>query len=110
MSVAVLITYREGVASPGPTYLPLATEEVFAGHWLPAAAALGCEWMPLFQSGAPVPLEDFPAVLDELRRLRDHFAAEAHHSPATGVRERSAWLIGELEKIDPGTIKELWIG
>jgi hypothetical protein len=42
MSVAVLITYRDDVATPGPTYLPLATEEAFAVHWLPAAAAVGC--------------------------------------------------------------------
>lgn len=110
MSVAVLITYRDDVASPGPTYLPLATEESFAGQWLPAAATLGCVWVPLFQSGAPVSLEDFPAVLDELRRLRDLFAAEVDHSSAAGVRERSAWLVRELETIDPGTIETLWIG
>jgi hypothetical protein len=110
MSVAVLITYREGVASPVPEYLPVATEGVFATYWLPAAAVLGCEWMPLFQTGAPVPLEDFPDVLDEPRRLRDHFAAQGDRLSATGVRERSAWLVGELEKIDPGSIKELWIG
>ena len=110
MSVAVLITYHDDVASPGPSYLPLATEEVFARHWLPAAKALGCVWIPLFQSGAPVPLADVPAVLDELRRLRDHFAAEPDDSPAAGVRERSAWLVGELDKIDLRTIEELWIG
>jgi hypothetical protein len=106
MSIAVLITYHDSVTSP--SYLPLATEEVFARYWLPAAAALGCIWMPLFQSGAPVPLEDLPAVLDELRRLRDHFAADP--SSAAGVRERSAWLVGELDTIDTATINELWIG
>lgn len=110
MSVAVLIDYHDDVALPGPTYLPLATEGIFSKYWLPAAKALGCVWMPLFQSGAPVPLEDIPDVLDELRRLRDHFAAQGDRLSATGVRERSAWLVGELEKIDPGTIKELSIG
>jgi hypothetical protein len=110
MSVAVLITYHDDVTSPGPEHLPVATEGVFATYWLPAARALGCVWMPLFQSGAPVPLEDVPAVLDELRRLRDHFAAQGDRLSATGVPERSAWLVGELEKIDFGAIKELWIG
>lgn len=66
--------------------------------------------MPLFQTGAPVPLEDLPAVLDELTRLRDHFAAEGDRSSTADIRDRSAWLVGELEKIDPGTIEELWIG
>ena len=108
MSVAVLITYREDVAAPGPTYLPLATEAVYAADWLPAATALGCVWMPLFQSGAPVPLEDLPAVMGELTRLRDYFAATEAADPA--VRERSAWLVGELEKVDPATVHELWIG
>jgi hypothetical protein len=39
-----------------------------------------------------------------------HFAAQGDRLSATGVRERSAWLVGELEKIDPATIKELSIG
>jgi hypothetical protein len=43
MSVAVLIIYRDGVVSPGPEYLPLATEGAFVTYWLPAARALGCE-------------------------------------------------------------------
>ncbi len=110
MSVAVLIIYRDSVVLSGPTYLPLATEEIFNKHWTPAAASLGCVWVPLFRSGAPVPVEDLPSVLDELRRLRDYFAAEIDSPSTIGVCQRSTWLVGELEKIDPGTIKELWIG
>lgn len=119
MSVAVLITYHDGVASPGPKYLPVATERTFAEQWVTAATALGCVWMPLFQSGVPVPLEDFPTVLAELRQLRDYFTAETDRSATAsagalpgvrGIRERSTWLIEELEKIDLATIKELWIG
>jgi hypothetical protein len=110
MSVAVLINYHDDVASPGRDYLPVATEGIFSKYWVPAAEALGCVWMPDFQTGAPVPLEDFPDVLDEFRRLRDYFAAHDDRSSNADVRARSAWLVGELEKLDPGTIKELWIG
>ena len=109
MTISVLIVYRDDVGSPGPTELPLATAGVFSRYWLPAAATLGCVWAPLFQGGVPVSHDDFPAVLDELRRLRDHFAAQTDRSFAD-VRERSAWLVRELEKIDPRTIAELDIG
>jgi len=110
MSIAVLITYLEDIVSPGPDYLPLATEDVFATHWLPAAATSNCVWMPLFQSGAPVPIEDIPTVLDEFRRLRNQFAVVVDGSTKADVRERSAWLIDELEKIDLSTIKSMFIG
>ena len=81
---------------------------MFAESWLPAAAALGCVWIPLFQTGTPVPLEDLPAVLAELERVRDHFA----RTPGTSehVRERSHWLVDELARLDPASISELFIG
>jgi hypothetical protein len=49
-------------------------------------------------------------VLDEFRRVRDYFATHHGRSSNPDVRKRSARLVGELEKLDPGTIKELWIG
>ena len=73
MSVAVVITFRNEDTT-GPTYLPVATEEIFAAYWLPAAARLGLVWMPLFQSGTTVAIEDFPSVRAEFEQMRDHFA------------------------------------
>ena len=107
MSVAVLITRRNETDS-GANYLPLATEDTFAQYWLPAAAELGCVWVPLFRTGTPVPLEDLPAVLAELERLRDYF--ERTPGMSEDVRERSRWLVNALSRLDPTEIREVFIG
>jgi len=130
MSVAVVITYRDDAGpDPGRDYLPVATEGVYAKYWLTAARALGCVWLPLHQTGAPVALEDLPVALAELELVRDYFARlplredqETYMIGARGdavfasaetvehLRERSRWLVDELAKIDPAKIRELFIG
>lgn len=130
MSVAVVITYRDDAGpDPGRDYLPVATEGVYDKYWLTAAKELGCVWLPLYQTGAPVALEDLPAVLADLEQVRDYFARlppsddqETYMIGARGnavlasaetvehLRERSRWLVEELTKIDPAKIRELFIG
>ena len=106
MSVAVLIKYLDAAsatASGARDYLPVATEGVYSTSWVPAALKLGCTRLPSFQTGAPVPLEDLAAVIDEFRRLRDYFQRD----PTSPLAERSRWIVGELEKLDPSTIAEV---
>src|SRR5262249_34642606 len=109
MSVAVLIDYVDpaaAVASGARECLPVATEGVYSKYWLPAARKLGCRWLPWFQAGAPVPLEDLPAVISEFLRVRD----DLQRDPTSHVAERSRWLVAQLEQLDPSTIAELYIG
>jgi hypothetical protein len=110
MSVAVVITFRDEDVTR-PTYLPVATEAIFSAHWMPIAARLGLLWMPLFQSGAAVAIEDLPAVRGEFDQLRDYFAqAPDDTAMIEHLRERSQWLSAELARIDPATIRDLYIG
>jgi len=109
MSVAVAIKYLEpaaAAASGARDELPVATEGVYSKYWMPAALELGCTWLTWFQTGAPVPLKDLPAVIDEFRRVRDYFQRD----PTSPVAERSRWLVDELERLDPSTLAELFIG
>jgi hypothetical protein len=109
MSVAVLIDYiDEAAAAAGGVrdYLPVATSRLFSVYWLPAARDLDCAWIPQFETGADVPLADLPAVIEEFRRVRDYF----QRHPTSPVAERSRWLVDELERLDPSTIAELYIG
>ena len=110
MSIAVVITFRnEGAA--GPSYLPVATENIFSSYWLPAAAQLNLVWMPLFQSGTAVAIEDFPEVRAEFEQMRDHFArAPEDAAMIEHLRERSRWLSAELARLDPANIRDLFIG
>ncbi|MET4023191.1 hypothetical protein [Bradyrhizobium sp. S3.2.12] len=110
MSVAVVITFRNEDTT-GPTYLPVATEEIFAAYWLPAAARLGLVWMPLFQSGTTVAIEDFASVRAEFEQMRDHFArAPEGAAMIEHLRDRSRWLSAELARLDPANIRDLFIG
>jgi hypothetical protein len=110
MSVAVVITFRDEDAV-GPSYLPVATEAIFSAHWLPAAERLGLVWMPLFQSGTTVAIEDIPTVRAEFEQLRDYFArAPDDVVMIEHLRERSKWLSTELARIDPAMIRDLFIG
>lgn len=91
MSVALL------VESPlGNQLTPIATEAVFAQYWLTAALELGLRWVPLFQSGLPIPLADRDDVLTELRCLRQHWVARGE----AALTERLERLIGALEAVD----------
>lgn len=88
MSVAVLIDYVDpaaAAASGARDYLPVATEGVYSKYWVPAALELGCTWLPQFQTGVPVRLENLPAVIEEFRRVRDYFQRD----PTSPVAERS---------------------
>jgi hypothetical protein len=106
MSIAVLISYRD--SSRSETYVPLATESAFAEHWLPAAAALGCVWIPMFRTGTTISPEELPAVRAELEQMRDHFARVPGASEH--VRERSRWIVEQLSQIEPAAIHEVFIG
>ena len=110
MSIAVVITFRNEDTT-GAAYLPVATEGIFAVYWLPAAARLGLVWMPLFQSGTTVAIDDFPSVCAEFEQMRDHFArAPEHAAMIEHLRERSRWLSAELAHLDLATIRDLFIG
>jgi hypothetical protein len=109
MSVAVLIDYVDPAAAAAAgarEYLPVATEGVYSKHWVPAAHALGCAWLPRFQEGVAVPLDEFLVVLKEFRRIRDYFERD----PTSRLAERSKWLVEELERLDPSAIADLFIG
>lgn len=110
MSIAVVITLRnEG--SAGEAYFPVTTEDIFAAYWLPAAARLGLVWMPLFQGGTTVAIEAFPSVRAEFEQMRDEFARAAERAPMIEhLRERSRLLGAELARLDPATIRDLFIG
>ena len=72
MSVAAMVHFK----SPDrqALYVPFATEDVFSHYWLPAAKRHGLQWIPQFEDGASVPLDDLPSVLAEIKQIRE-FAA-----------------------------------
>lgn len=95
--MAVTLYIRPVGAPPEAGRLvPIATQDVFRRYWLPASQALSLVWVPLFETGLPLPSEDCPDVLAELRRLKAWI--EAHQPEAAEIiLARVEHLISELE-------------
>lgn len=110
MSVGVLIQFKSDQREP--VYIPVATEQLYAKHWVAAARTQGMEWMPQFQIGAPVPLDALPTVLEELASLQDHF----RHNPCIepGLSEsfvsRIQYILDSLSSLELDQIEEIFIG
>ena len=111
MSVGLLIT-NSGDRTDS-NWIPVATQAVFAGYWVPAAHLLGLQWVPLFETGTSVDKEDLPAILDELDVLK-RWLTRAPPSLPEGMAEfmttRLNRLAAELDAIRDVPEAEIFIG
>jgi hypothetical protein len=80
MSVLLKITHT-GAGGAASSSTPLATEEIFERLWMRGALQINAKWIPLFQSGIDVEVDDLSSICEELRSLR-HWAEIAHLDPA----------------------------
>jgi hypothetical protein len=94
MSVSLVVEYSD--PEKNTRLIPIATERIFDEYWQPACKALGLKWIPLFQSGLPLPPEDIPDVLEELSRLETHLSSGSRPDIPADVREQILSRIGML--------------
>jgi hypothetical protein len=97
MSVGLLIRKRGQDRAQG-RYVPVATEEVFVQHWVPACRSLGLSWVPLFETGVQVAGDDIEAVLAELR-VFEQWLRQAPPPGAKAISDRLQRLIQELSLV-----------
>ncbi|NPD23624.1 hypothetical protein [Corallococcus exiguus] len=105
MSVAFLITFK--AKDRDSLYIPVATQGAYHALWLPTAEKLGLKWVPLFENGPTVDVGDLPAVMDELRKLRDAMAGNPKNE---SLLERIDWILEGLSGLDPNEVSEIAIG
>ena len=105
MSVAILVEFKD--SSRNALYIPLATEGTYSSEWVPLAKSQGLSWLPLFQSGTTVSVEDLPTVVNEFRRLR---AALASNPRLQFMAERLDVVLERFRDIDSREIAEIFIG
>ncbi|RYZ16292.1 MAG: hypothetical protein EOO70_04790 [Myxococcaceae bacterium] len=105
MSVAILITFK--AKDRDSLYIPVATQGAYHALWLPTAEKLGLKWIPLFENGPVVDVGDLPAVMDELRKLRDALAGNPKND---SLLERIDWILEELSGLDLNEVSEIVIG
>lgn len=98
MSVALLIQPR-GTDPEEARLVPIATQDVFKRHWLPACEALALRWVPMFETGIPLEPLDIPPVLTELRVLK-RWAEQEAPEISDAIGERLDGLIAELVTLE----------
>ncbi len=112
MSVVLLVTYHN--PDKENRLVPIATEGIFQDYWQPTSAALGLQWVPLFQGGIPITAEDIPFIIDELGILRNYVSGKIHllipQDMANLMVKRIDTLIPELKHLQDGDDAEIFIG
>ncbi|MBN9682628.1 MULTISPECIES: hypothetical protein [unclassified Corallococcus] len=105
MSVAILVSFK--AKDRESLYIPVATQGAYHALWLPAAEKLGLKWVPLFEDGPIVDVGELPALMDELRKLRDALAGNPKNDD---LLERIDWILEEFSRLDLTEISRISIG
>ncbi|WP_233611955.1 hypothetical protein [Corallococcus sp. AB045] len=75
--------------------------------WLPTAEKLGLKWVPQFENGPIVEVGNLPAVMDELRKLRDALAGNPKND---SLLERIDWILEKFSELDIAEVSRIAIG
>jgi hypothetical protein len=111
MSISLFVQYP---VSGSDCLSPVSTEQVFKEYWQPACLKLNLKWIPLFQPGLPLEIEDIPIVIEELKQLNEFFLSSSKSNVQMNIREyiteRIQNLITELDKLRETSFVEAYIG
>jgi hypothetical protein len=90
--------------------VPVAPFQTFREVWLPACKALGLKWVPMFETGIPIDVDDVPDVRAELRSLKAWLAQPGNHDAASVMGERVDNLIEGLEEASRNPTAHIFVG
>lgn len=108
MAIVMLVSpSREGDVTHD---VPVAPFQTFREVWLPACEALGLKWVPMFETGIPIAIEDVPDVLAELRSLKAWLAQPGNRDAASAIGERVDNLIEGLEEASRNPNAHIFVG
>lgn len=108
MSIALSIQPR-GTPTEEARLVPIATQDDFKSYWLPACDSLKLIWIPMFETGLPLRLEDIQDVLAELHKLKTWIEKHSPESSAV-ISSRIDRLISELSSIEGRRDVEAYVG
>lgn len=107
MSVSLVMT-KPGCADAA-RIVPVATEQAFAGDWLPACSALQLQWVPLFRTGLPIQPQEILPIVDELTQLRAFLTTQgADETMAQRVAHQRARLDGLIDALVQARTDPTW--
>ena len=105
MSVAMLVYFKD----PGRDrlYIPVATQGIYHTMWQDTAEKLGLKWVPDFENGPIVKVEELAEVMAEFRTLR---AVWANDPRTDWLLERIDSILERLNELNLDEVSEISIG
>jgi hypothetical protein len=109
MSIGLFIGYRD--PRKEDRLIPIASDEVFHTYWKPICAELGLRWVPRFQKGWMLSIQDLPHILEELTRLRRYLACgETHAEISHHMLARISVVVRELNEVHNSVDADAFVG
>ncbi|QRO01335.1 hypothetical protein JRI60_21070 [Archangium violaceum] len=105
MSVAIHIKFK--ATDRGSLSIPVATQGTYHTVWLPTAKKLGLKWVPLFEDGPIVDVNDLAAVTNEFRKMREALASNPKNA---SILERIDFILQELDDVNLDEVSGIFIG
>jgi hypothetical protein len=105
MSVAILVKFK--APERDSHYIPVATQGVYHSVWQDTAEKLGLKWVPQFENGPIVKVEELAEVMEELRKLRAVWAGDPKND---WLLERIDFILEQLNDIDLDEVSRISIG
>jgi hypothetical protein len=105
MSIAIHIKFK--ATGRDSLSIPVATQGTYHTVWLPTAEKLGLKWVPLFENGPMVDVNDLAVVMNEFRKLRESLAGNPKN---VSILERIDFILEELGEVPLDEVSEVFIG
>jgi hypothetical protein len=112
--VSIYLENASKSVKPPRNFVPVCVTRTFNEYWKPGAKALGLSIVPrighLVINSENKNTADVPILIEELKRLRDWFAANAPQKEQEYLLSRTKILIDELELIEAEGDIDIFIG
>lgn len=92
-------------------FIPVATEEVFSSYWLKASNELQLSWVPIFETGIVIEIEDMPVILRELGSVKEWIEKNVRDIDIkTDLEKRLNYILETLPKVFEDENIKVYVG
>ncbi len=109
MSIGLFIGYRDPWKED--RLIPIASDGIFIKYWKPICAELNLRWVPRFQHGWMLSVQDMPHIIDELSQLQRYLTCgETHAEISHHLLARISVLRREINEVHNSLDSDAYVG
>jgi len=109
MSIGLFISFRN--PQKEDRLVPIASDYIFSKHWKPICEELHLRWVPRFQNGWMLSVQDMPHILMELSQLQRYLTCgETHVEISHHMLARISVLMRELNEVHKNMDANAFVG